>query len=82
MEAFLVLERRFVENVERLRRFKHLSAEEVSMGAGLPRLAVAHMEYRSRHLRLGEALALCAFLGVELNEMVSEKPLTVRIPIE
>ncbi len=76
------MERRFVGNVEKARRFMNLSAEEVAVGAGLPRLAVAHMEYRGRHLRFTEALAIAAFLKLDIAELISEEPLTIRVRIE
>lgn len=77
MEHIDELERRAVDRIASVRRFRHMTQQKLSEATGMRRIAITEVEAHRRHLRVGEALALCNALGVSLGDVVSEGPLTL-----
>lgn len=72
------LERRAVARIANVRRYRQMTQQQLSEATGMRKFAIAEVEGHRRHLRLGEAIALCEALGVSLGDVVSEGPLTLR----
>lgn len=71
-------ERRAVARIASLRRYCDLTQQQLADAIGMTRVALQAVEGGNRHLRIGEAVALCAALGVDLSVVVSEQPLMLR----
>jgi DNA-binding XRE family transcriptional regulator len=71
-------ERRAAVRLVQLRRYREMSQQRLADAAGMPRFALQAVEAGNRNLRLGEAIALCEALGVELGAVVSDQPLVLR----
>lgn len=54
-----------------------MTQEQLATACGLNRFVVAAIETGARGIRLGEALDLCAALGVDLAAMVNEAPMAL-----
>lgn len=78
MEPIYELERRAVARIASARRYRQMTQQQLSAASGLKPWTIAEVEGHRRHLRLGEAIALCDALGVDLGDVVSEGPLTLR----
>lgn len=74
-------ERRAVVRIVNLRRYRDMSQQALADAAGMPRFALQAVEVGQRNLRLGEAIALCTALGVELGAVVSGQPLVLRTEV-
>ncbi len=81
MESIKDLEHRAVARIASVRRYRQMSQQQLSEATGMPRFAIAEVEGHRRHLRLGEAIALCAALGVALGDVVSDGPLTLQADV-
>jgi transcriptional regulator with XRE-family HTH domain len=75
------LERRAVARIASVRRAKQMTQQQLAEITGIRRAALSEIEHGQRYLRLGEALALCAALGVELGAVVADEPLVLRTQI-
>lgn len=79
MRALSEQDTRFAERLPTVRRVRGLTQEQVAATVGINRSAIAEIETGRRGVRLGEALDLCAALGVDLAEMCAPGPLTVTV---
>lgn len=62
-----------------IRRHRGLSQQRLADACGIHRAAVAAIEGDKRTVSLGEAIGICAALGVNLAEMVDRSPLILRV---
>lgn len=81
MDSIDELERRAVARIASVRRFRQMTQQQLSDATGMRRIAITEVESHRRHLRLGEAIALCAALGVPLADVVSDGPLTLQTDV-
>lgn len=58
-----------------------MTQQQLADAIGIRRAAVSAIECGSRNLRLGEAIALCDALGVDLGAVVSVQPLVLRADV-
>lgn len=81
MDGIDELERRAVARIASARRYRQMTQQQLSDVTGMPKFAICEAEGHRRHLRLGEAIRLCNALGVDLGDVVSEGPLTLRADV-
>lgn len=74
-------ETRFARNVGSVRRARDMTQEELATAVGLGRYAIVAVEAGGRRIRLSEAYAIAAALGVTLDAMVSNDPVTITIAV-
>lgn len=74
-------ERRAIARIYTLRRYRDLTQKQLADAVGMTRGALAAMEEGDRNLRLGEAVAICEVLQVDLAALVSPEPLNIEVPI-
>lgn len=72
-------ERRFSARMVNIRKMRDLTQHQLAAGCGLHRSVIAAIETGGRGIRLGEAIVLCAHLGVDLGAMTSERPMVLSI---
>lgn len=72
-------EKLFARRMVRLRQTRGLTQQQLAGRAKMNRTAVAEIEGLSRHIRLNDAVALTAALGVTLEQMLSDEPLQINL---
>lgn len=72
------IERRFGERMRMVRQARGLSASRLAERVGVDVFAVQRSETGQRGMRLGEAVLLCAALGVPLMDMIDPRELDMR----
>jgi len=72
---------RFVENMVRVRSFRGLTQQDLADQIGVKRSAIRDIEAEKRGLQLAEAAAIAAVLGVSLDLLCGEQPLTLQVAI-
>lgn len=82
MESIHALERRAVARIASVRRVRQMTQQQLAEAIGIHQAAMSGIEAGKRYMRLGEAIAACAALGVDLGEVVSEEPLTLRTEVQ
>jgi DNA-binding XRE family transcriptional regulator len=70
---------RFVENMARVRAFRGLNQEELAHLIGVKRTVIRDIEAEKRGMQLAEAAAIAEALGVGLDLMCGERPLTLTV---
>ncbi len=63
----------------RVRKARGLSQEQLGVLVDLTRHAVQAIETGSRYIRLGEAYQLAAALGVTVDQLAGEEPITIQL---
>lgn len=82
MDHIHALERRAVARIASVRRMRQMTQLQLAQAIGVHQAAMSAIESGKRYLRLGEAIAACAALGVDLGQVVSEEPLTLRTEVQ
>lgn len=70
---------RFSKNVAIVRQARGLSQGELGALVGMGRSAIQAVEGGGRRIRLGEACDLADALGVTLNELIGDQPITIQL---
>src|SRR5689334_22238728 len=70
-------ELRFADNAAALRQARRMSQETLGRAAGMTRVSWAEVESGLRRVRLDEAYLAAEALGVPLDKLVGEAPLTI-----
>jgi transcriptional regulator with XRE-family HTH domain len=73
-------EARFAHNVAQVRRSRGMSQEELAARVGIGRTAISAVEAGGRRIRLGEACDIARALQVSLDDLISDKPITIQLP--
>lgn len=60
-----------------LRQHRKMTQQQLADATGMNRSAVWAVETGRRYIRLGEAVAICAALSVDLGALVAEEPLVL-----
>jgi transcriptional regulator with XRE-family HTH domain len=61
---------------------RQMTQQQLAEAIGIHQAALSGIESGKRYLRLGEAIALCTALGVDLGEVVSDEPFTLRTEVQ
>lgn len=77
MEKTFESEKNFSRRVKAIREFKQISQSELSRRCGIHQTAISKIESGDKHVSLEEAIRLSGYLGVTIDEMVSEQPVKV-----
>jgi transcriptional regulator with XRE-family HTH domain len=64
-----------------LRKFREMSQRQLAEACGMTRDAITAIESGRRAIKLAEAIAISAALGIELGALVSPEPLVVHVAI-
>ncbi len=75
------LERRAVARIASVRRAKQMTQQQLAEAVGIRRTGITEIESGRRYLRLGEAIAICAALGVDLGDVVADEPMALRVDV-
>jgi transcriptional regulator with XRE-family HTH domain len=59
-----------------------MTQQQLAEIIGVHPMTLSAIESGRRYLRLGEAIGLCAALGVSLDEVASDKPFTLRTEVQ
>jgi len=59
-----------------------MTQKQLAEQVGIHQAAMSAIEAGKRYMRLGEAIAACTALGVDLGDVVSDEPLTLRTEVQ
>lgn len=79
MRSVNEIETRVAGRIAKLRQRREMSQRQLGEAVGLHRMVINKIEAGHRSIKLGEAVAFSAVLGVELTALISPEPLMLHV---
>lgn len=74
-------EREFGERIQRARKARGLAQRELAELVSIERAAIAKIECGIRRTSLTDAVELSRALGVSLDDLTSDKPVSIKVTV-